>query len=89
MYGRRTFTDQAVYSPRIVGIPDYVASLDRATRALAGLQASPLQTNQKAISELSALTRFASKQLEQVFRDIVREESPKLEPMQYMAKGII
>ncbi|KIW08736.1 uncharacterized protein PV09_00677 [Verruconis gallopava] len=73
--------------PRVVGIPDYVASIDRATRALAGLQASPLQTNQKAISELSALLRYGAKQLEQVFRDILREESAKIEPMQYMAKG--
>jgi hypothetical protein len=71
-----------------VGIPDYIASIDRATRALAGLQSSPLQTNQKAISELSALLRFGAKQLEQVFKDILREESGRIEPMQFMAKGV-
>lgn len=73
--------------PRQVGIPDYIASIDRATTALAGLQSSPLQTNQKAISELSALLRYGARQLEEVFKDILREESGRIEPMQFMAKG--
>ena len=56
-------------------MPDYVASLDRATRALAGLQASPLQTNQKAMNEMSALLRFGAKSLEQLFKEILRAQS--------------
>jgi exocyst complex protein 7 len=74
-------------SPRKVGIQDYISSLDRATRALAGLKASNLKSNQKAISELTALLKFGAKQLEDVFKDVLREDSGALEPLHFLTKG--
>jgi exocyst complex protein 7 len=74
-------------SPRKVGIQDYVSSLDRATRALAGLKASNMKSNQQAISELSGVLKFGARQLEDVFREVLRQDSGALEPLHYLTKG--
>ncbi|KAF2430103.1 exocyst complex protein exo70 [Tothia fuscella] len=74
--------------PRKVGIPDYISSLDRATRALAGLKISKLKSNVNAINELSSLLKFGAKQLEDVFRDILRQDTGTIEPLHYLTKNI-
>jgi exocyst complex protein 7 len=46
-----------------------------------------MKSNQKAIGELSALLKFGAKQLEDVFRDVLGEDSRPLEPLHYLTKG--
>jgi exocyst complex protein 7 len=46
-----------------------------------------MKSNQQAISELSSLLKFGARQLEDVFRELLREDSGALEPLHYLTKG--
>ncbi|KAF2004734.1 exocyst complex protein exo70 [Amniculicola lignicola CBS 123094] len=73
--------------PRKTNLQDYIASLDRTTMALSDLKRTNLRSNQQAASDLGALLKLGAKQLEDVFRDILREGSLKtVEPLEYVAK---
>jgi exocyst complex component 7 len=75
-------------SPRRVGVPDYVASLERADRALRGLRASNLSANQSAMKEMAALVNYGNRQLEEVFKqDIMNCTGNQIEPLHYITKG--
>lgn len=74
--------------PRQVGVAEYVASLKRATRTLAGLRSSNMKSNQQAVQELTDLLRFGSRQLEVVFKDLLKEESRAIEPLHYLTKSM-
>ncbi|KAK5162441.1 hypothetical protein LTR04_003752 [Oleoguttula sp. CCFEE 6159] len=73
-------------SPQKVGLTEYIASIDRTNQALANLRNSNLRSNQQAITELNALLKEGSQQLENVFRDMLREDSNPLEPVHYLTK---
>ncbi|KAH7128602.1 Cullin repeat-like-containing domain protein [Dendryphion nanum] len=74
--------------PRKGDLRDYIASLDRTTLALSDLKRSNLRSNQQAVTELSNLLQLGSKQLEDVFRDILRDSSARtVEPLEYVAKN--
>ncbi|KAF2731309.1 hypothetical protein EJ04DRAFT_498880 [Polyplosphaeria fusca] len=74
--------------PRKTNLQDYIASLDRTTVALSDLKRSNLRSNQQAVTELSALLKLGTKQLEDVFRDILRDGASKtVEPLEYVAKN--
>ncbi|TID26863.1 exocyst complex protein-like protein exo70 [Venturia nashicola] len=87
---QRDREDQIIRSdPRQVGIQNYIASIDRATRALAGLKASQLKSNQNAINDLSQLLRYGARQLEDVFRHLLQDgdDAKTLEPLHYITKN--
>ncbi|KAF2472819.1 uncharacterized protein BDR25DRAFT_258280 [Lindgomyces ingoldianus] len=74
--------------PKKVDLRDYIASLDRTTSALKDLKRSNLRSNQQAVSELGALLKLGTKQLEDVFREILREGARQtVEPLEYVAKN--
>ncbi|KAF2014151.1 hypothetical protein BU24DRAFT_423188 [Aaosphaeria arxii CBS 175.79] len=74
--------------PRKADLRDYFASLDRTTLALSDLKRSNLRSNQQAVTELSGLLKLGTKQLEDVFRDILRDSSARtVEPLEYVAKN--
>ncbi|KAF2279321.1 uncharacterized protein EI97DRAFT_491998 [Westerdykella ornata] len=74
--------------PRNGDLRDYIASFDRSTETLAELKRSNLRANQQAISELSALVNLGTKQLEDVFRDLLRDESSRpVDPLEFVAKN--
>ncbi|KAF2265889.1 exocyst complex protein exo70 [Lojkania enalia] len=74
--------------PRKTNLQDYIASLDRTTVALSDLKRSNLRSNQQAVAELSTLLKMGTKQLEDVFRDILREGALRtVEPLEYVAKN--
>ncbi|KAJ9623465.1 exocyst complex component exo70 [Taxawa tesnikishii (nom. ined.)] len=62
-------------SPQQVGLPEYIASIDRTNQALRDLKHSNMRSNQQAISELNALLRVGSQQLEDVFRQLLRQHN--------------
>lgn len=63
-----------------------MASLDRTTQALGDLRRSNLRSNQQAVAELSTLLKTGTKQLEDVFREILREDARPVEPLHYITK---
>jgi exocyst complex protein 7 len=63
-----------------------MASLDRTTQALGDLKRSNLRSNQQAVAELSTLLKTGTKQLEEVFREILREDARPVEPLHYITK---
>jgi len=73
--------------PRKTGIREYIASLDRTTRALKGLKRSNLKLNQNVIKELSQLVQYGTKQLEYIFRDTLQEDARPIEPLHFITKG--
>ncbi|KAF1992381.1 hypothetical protein K402DRAFT_344623 [Aulographum hederae CBS 113979] len=75
-------------NPKQVGVTDYIASIDRTTRALAELKKSNLRSNQQAIAELNGLMKTGMTQLQDVFRDILREDARPVEPLHYLTKQL-
>ena len=75
--------------PRKGDLRDYIASLDRTNVALSDLKRSNLRSNQQAVTELSTLLQVGTKQLEDVFRDILRDASARtVEHLEYVAKSM-
>jgi exocyst complex protein 7 len=73
--------------PKRVGVPEYVASLERAERALKGLKSTNLSVNQTAIKEMGALVNYGNRQLEEVFKQqLLTIDMNQIEPLQYVVK---
>lgn len=67
-----------------------MASLDRTTVALADLKRSNLRSNQQAVSELSALLKSGTKQLEDVFKEMLRTSAARtVDPLEYVVKSTV
>ena len=73
--------------PDRVGLSQYIASMDRTNRALKDLKASNMRSNQKAAADLSELLEVGTRNLETVFRDVVRQDSQPIEPLQQIMRG--
>jgi exocyst complex protein 7 len=73
--------------PERVGLGQYIASMDRTNRALKDLKASNMRSNQKAAADLSELLEVGTRNLETVFRDVVRQDSQPIEPLQQIMRG--
>lgn len=67
--------------PEKVGLTEYIASMDRTNQALRELKTTNLRSNQMAISELSSLLATGAGNLENVFRDMLRQDSQPIEPL--------
>ncbi|KAF1811810.1 hypothetical protein P152DRAFT_459291 [Eremomyces bilateralis CBS 781.70] len=74
--------------PRQVGLPDYIASLERATRSLAELKNSNFQCNQQAMSEIETWLKGGTMQMEDIFRDTLREDARPVEPLHFITKQL-
>jgi exocyst complex protein 7 len=73
--------------PDRVGLSQYIASMDRTNRALKDLKATNMRSNQKAAADLSELLEVGTRNLETVFRDVVRQDSQPIEPLQQIMRG--
>lgn len=73
--------------PDRVGLSQYIASMDRTNRALKDLKATNMKSNQKAVADLNGLLEVGTRNLEQVFRDVVRQDSQPIEPLQQIMRG--
>lgn len=74
--------------PAKVGLSEYSASLDRATRALAELRKSNFKCNQQAISDIESWLKGGTMQLEDIFRETLQEDARPLEPLHYITKQL-
>lgn len=86
----RNQEDRVIRSnPQKVGLTEYTASIDRTRQALRDLKQSNLRSNQQAISDLSGLLTTGSQQLEDVFRDVLREGAAQsVEPLHFITKNL-
>lgn len=75
-------------SPQAVGLSEYIASIDRTRQALRDLKQSNLRSNQQAISELNGLLSVGNQQLEDVFKNALREGAQPVEPLHFITKNI-
>lgn len=66
---------------------DFIASMDRTTRAVANLKSSNLRSNQQGITELNSLLKLAMRQMEDMFREILREDVNIIEPLHFITKS--
>lgn len=73
--------------PERVGLGQYIASMDRTNRALKDLKATNMRSNQQAVADLSGLLEVGTRNLETVFRDVVRQDSQPIEPLQQIMRG--
>lgn len=55
-------------------------------RALSDLKRSNLKSNHKAVSELTLLLKLGNKELEDIFRSVLREDNRPVEPLHYITK---
>lgn len=74
--------------PQKAGLSDYLGSMKRINRSLTQLKATNLGAHRLAISELSDLLKSGSRNLEDVFRTILREDLRVVEPLHYITKGL-
>jgi exocyst complex protein 7 len=73
--------------PHSAGLPEYLASLRRINEALTGLKATNLRSNQEAIVDLKSLLGYGNRQVEDVFRKILSEDTRVIEPLHYITKS--
>ncbi|CAK4033955.1 Exocyst complex exo70 [Lecanosticta acicola] len=73
--------------PERVGLAEYIASIDRTNQALKDLKKTNLRSNQVAISDLSSLLAVGTGNLENVFRDMLRQDAQPIEPLKQITQG--
>lgn len=74
--------------PDKVGLAEYIASIDRTNQALRDLKVTNLRSNQNAISDLSSLLAVGIGNLENIFREILRQDSQPIEPLKQIMQGL-
>ncbi|KAF1823867.1 uncharacterized protein K489DRAFT_379871 [Dissoconium aciculare CBS 342.82] len=74
--------------PERVGLAEYIASIDRTNQALRDLKMTNIRSNQNAISELSKLLAVGTGNLENVFRDLLRQDSQPIEPLKQIMQRL-
>ncbi|KAI9745814.1 MAG: exocyst complex component exo70 [Claussenomyces sp. TS43310] len=72
--------------PEEAGLPAFLASLKRISRALLELKTSNLKSNQQAAHDLGRLLKNGNQQLESVFQRILQEDSHPIEPLLFITK---
>lgn len=73
--------------PDRVGLNEYISSIDRTNQALKDLKSTNMRSNQQAITELQGLLSDGAQNLEAVFRDMLRQDSQPIEPLQQITRG--
>ncbi|PNS16986.1 Exocyst complex protein exo70 [Sphaceloma murrayae] len=74
--------------PQRVGLTEYMASIDRTRQALKDMKQTNLRSNQQAIQELNTLLKAGIGELEEVFREVLRDGQQPVEPLQFITKGV-
>ncbi|TKX24120.1 exocyst complex protein exo70 [Elsinoe australis] len=74
--------------PARVGLTEYMASIDRTRQALRDMKQTNLRSNQQAIQELNTLLMAGIGELEEVFREVLRDGQQPVEPLHFITKGV-
>lgn len=74
--------------PGNAGLQQYLGALKRVDNALKNLTSSNLRSNQQTIADFDKLLAFGSSQLQDLFRNTLREDVRPVEPLHYITKGL-
>ena len=73
--------------PRSVGLDAYLTSLRRVQQQFSQLSQTPMRMNQDSARELGQLLEYGSKQIQEVFDTMLREDNKPVEPLNFITKG--
>ena len=73
--------------PDRVGLPNYLACLRRVEAKYEQLSRTAARVNQDAARELSQLLMYGAKRLQEMFDDVLKGSSDKVEPLQYITRS--
>ena len=74
--------------PQASGLPQYLGAIKRVDKALSDLTVTNLRSNQQAISDFDNLLLNGVTQLQELFRDTLKEDAGKVEPLHYLTKEL-
>ena len=74
--------------PRKAGLQPYLGALKRVDRALKDLTNSNMRSNQQAISDFLELLKTGHAQMQDLFRDILKEDARPVEPLHFITKQL-
>ena len=74
--------------PKNAGLPQYLSALNRVDKALTDLNATNMRSNQGAITDFHSLLSTGVNQLNDMYRQMLQEDSQTVEPLHYITKQI-
>ena len=74
--------------PKNAGLPQYLNALNRVDRALPDSKSTNLRSNQQAGSDAHSLLSTGVNQLNDMYRQMLQEDSQTVEPLHYITKQI-
>ena len=74
--------------PRKAGFQQYMGALKRVDRALKDLTNSNMRSNQQAVQEFLELITIGHAQMQDLYRDILKEDYRPIEPLHYITKQL-
>lgn len=74
--------------PRKAGLQQYLAALKRVDRALKDLTNSNMRSNQQAVADFLALLKDGHAQMQDLFRDLLKEDVRPVEPLHFITKQL-
>lgn len=74
--------------PDKAGLPNFLGSMKRLTKALNELKASNIRSTQQNVAEFQRLLKLGNSQLENTFDKLLRSETPRaIEPLHFITKS--
>jgi exocyst complex protein 7 len=74
--------------PRKAGFQQYMGALKRVDRALKDLTNSNMRSNQQAVKDFLELITIGHAQMQDLFRDTLKEDARPIEPLHYITKQL-
>ena len=74
--------------PRKAGFQQYMGALKRVDRALKDLTNSNMRSNQQAVKDFLELLTIGHAQMQDLFRDTLKEDARPIEPLHYITKQL-
>jgi exocyst complex protein 7 len=74
--------------PRKAGFQQYMGALKRVDRALKDLTNSNMRSNQQAVQDFLELITIGHAQMQDLFRDTLKEDARPVEPLHYITKQL-
>ncbi|KAJ9614653.1 exocyst complex component exo70 [Cladophialophora chaetospira] len=74
--------------PKSAGLPAYLGALKRVDKALTDMNSTNMRSNQQAISDFHSLLTTGANQLNDMYRQMIQEDSQTIEPLHYITKQI-
>ena len=74
--------------PKNAGLPQYLSALKRIDKALTDMNNTGMRSSQQAVSDFQSLLSTGVNQLNDMYRQMLQEDSQTIEPLHYITKQI-